>query len=64
MDGRQTPMRNHPVFIAQHATATCCRGCLEKVTVQSSHDSGKGRLLSIRGQHLLQPVQNTSVLKP
>lgn len=29
-DGRQTPMRNHPVFIAQHATATCCRGCLEK----------------------------------
>jgi len=29
-DGRQTPMRNHPVFIAQHATATCCRACLEK----------------------------------
>jgi hypothetical protein len=29
-DGRQTPMRNHPVFVAQHATATCCRGCLEK----------------------------------
>ena len=29
-DGRQTPMRNHPVFIAQHATATCCRGCLYK----------------------------------
>ena len=29
-DGRQTPMKNHPVFIAQHATATCCRGCLEK----------------------------------
>ena len=29
-DGKQTPMRNHPVFIAQHATATCCRGCLEK----------------------------------
>ena len=29
-DGRQTPMRNHPVFIAQHATATCCRSCLEK----------------------------------
>ena len=30
-DGRQTPWRNHPVFVAQHATATCCRGCLEKV---------------------------------
>ncbi len=29
-DGRQTPMRGHPVFIAQHATATCCRGCLFK----------------------------------
>ena len=29
-DGRQTPMRNHPVFIAQHATASCCRKCLEK----------------------------------
>jgi len=29
-DGKQTPMRNHPVFIAQHATATCCRGCLEQ----------------------------------
>ena len=26
-DGKQTPMRGHPVFIAQHATATCCRGC-------------------------------------
>ncbi len=29
-DGRQTPMRGHPVFIAQHATATCCRSCLTK----------------------------------
>ena len=29
-DGHQTPMKNHPVFIAQHATATCCRGCMEK----------------------------------
>ena len=29
-DGKQTPMRGHPVFIAQHATATCCRGCLQK----------------------------------
>ena len=29
-DGRQTPMRNHPVFVAQHATAICCRSCLEK----------------------------------
>ena len=29
-DGKQTPMRGHPVFIAQHATSTCCRGCIEK----------------------------------
>ena len=29
-DGSQTPMRGHPVFIAQHATACCCRGCLQK----------------------------------
>lgn len=29
-DGKQTPMSKHPVFIAQHATGTCCRGCLEK----------------------------------
>jgi hypothetical protein len=29
-DGRQTPWRGHPVFTAQHATATCCRSCLAK----------------------------------
>jgi hypothetical protein len=42
-DGRQTPMRNHPAFIAQHATATCCRGCLEKW-----HKISKDRPLSDR----------------
>jgi hypothetical protein len=40
-DGKQTPMRHHPVFIAQHATATCCRGCLEKW-----HAIPKGRALA------------------
>jgi len=40
-DGRQTPMRNHPVFVAQHATATCCRGCLQKW-----HGIPKGQALS------------------
>lgn len=40
-DGKQTPMRGHPVFIAQHATATCCRGCLEKW-----HKIPKGRNLT------------------
>lgn len=29
-DGKQTPMRGHPVFVAQHAIACCCRGCLNK----------------------------------
>ena len=29
-DGKQTPMRGHLVFKAQHATACCCRGCLSK----------------------------------
>ena len=29
-DGKQTPMHGHPVFKAMHATAFCCRGCMEK----------------------------------
>lgn len=29
-DGKQTPMWGHPIFVAQHACACCCRGCLEK----------------------------------
>ena len=40
-NGKQTPMRNHPVFIAQHATATCCRGCLQKW-----HSIAKGHQLN------------------
>ena len=40
-DGKQTPMTGHPVFIAQHATATCCRGCISKW-----HGIDKGRALS------------------
>jgi hypothetical protein len=40
-DGRQTPYRNHPVFVAQHATATCCRGCLER-----NHAIARGHELS------------------
>ncbi len=40
-DGRQTPMKGHPVFIAQHATATCCRGCIEKW-----HGIRKGKALT------------------
>ena len=40
-DGKQTPMKGHPVFVAQHATATCCRGCIQKW-----HGIKKGRALS------------------
>lgn len=29
-DGKQTPTHGHPIFIAQHACACCCRGCIEK----------------------------------
>ncbi len=39
-DGKQTPMKGHPVFIAQHACGCCCRGCLEKW-----HHIPKGREL-------------------
>jgi hypothetical protein len=28
-DGRQTPMHGSSIFYGQHATATCCRTCLE-----------------------------------
>lgn len=41
-DGRQTPWRGHPVFTAQHATACCCRGCIEKW-----HHIPRGRALSV-----------------
>ena len=40
-DGKQTPYRGHPVFVAQHATATCCRTCLERW-----HGIPKGRELT------------------
>ncbi len=50
-DGKQTPMRGHPVFIAQHATATCCRGCLEKW-----HNIPQGRELSQQEQEYVVDV--------
>ena len=52
-DGKQTPYRNHPVFVAQHATATCCRGCLEKW-----HAIQKGKELTAEEQaHALRAVE-------
>ena len=29
-DGKQTPIRGHPIFKAMHGSAMCCRGCMEK----------------------------------
>jgi hypothetical protein len=40
-DGRQTPYRGHPVFVAQHATGTCCRSCLER-----NHEIARGHELT------------------
>jgi hypothetical protein len=49
-DGKQTPYRGHPVFVAQHATATCCRSCLERW-----HEIRKG--------HELTPEQRAYVVE-
>jgi hypothetical protein len=52
-DGKQTPMRGHPIFIAQHATATCCRSCLAKW-----HDIPEGRGLDAAEQaHVLAALE-------
>lgn len=52
-DGKQTPFRGHPVFVAQHATATCCRSCLSKW-----HNIPSGRELSDEERaHVLQVLE-------
>lgn len=57
-DGKQTPMKGHPVFIAQHATATCCRGCLSKW-----HQISQGRELNQRQQDYVVKVIMTWINK-
>lgn len=47
-DGKQTPMRGHPVFLAQHATGCCCRKCLSKW-----HHIPAGRQLTSEEQQYL-----------
>ncbi len=47
-DGRQTPMKGHPVFIAMHACGTCCRSCLEKW-----HYIPKGRSLRVNERNYI-----------
>ena len=52
-DGKQTPMRGHPVFVAQHATATCCRQCLAKW-----HGIAEGRpLTEVEHQHVIAAIE-------
>lgn len=52
-DGKQTPWRGHPVFIAQHATATCCRTCLQKW-----HGVAKGQPLTSEEQaHVIAVIE-------
>jgi CHAD domain-containing protein len=52
-DGKQTPWRGHPVFVAQHATATCCRGCLSKWhAIAQGHE-----LTPAQRQHVLQTLE-------
>jgi hypothetical protein len=50
-DGKQTPYRGHPVFVAQHATATCCRSCLAKwhgmAEGRALEEADKARILAI-----------------
>ena len=57
-DGKQTPMRGHPVFIAQHATATCCRECIRKW-----HKMQPGKELSHVQQEYLVDVIMTWIQK-
>lgn len=47
-DGKQTPTKGHPVFIAQHATATCCRKCINKW-----HKFSIGKQLTLEEQNYL-----------
>ena len=57
-DGKQTPMKGHPVFIAQHATATCCRECIRKW-----HKMKPGKELSQIQQDYLVDVIMTWIMK-
>ena len=57
-DGKQTPMRGHPVFIAQHATGCCCRGCFAKW-----HHIPAGRQLTLQEQDYAVNVLMTWITK-
>lgn len=50
-DGKQTPIKGHPFFIAQHTTVCCCRGCLEKW-----HNIPSGKVLTSEEQFYIVDV--------
>ena len=59
-DGKQTPMRGHPVFVAQHATASCCRSCLAKW-----HGIAAGRALTAdENAHIVTVIERWLLAQP
>jgi hypothetical protein len=59
-DGKQTPMRGHPVFVAQHATASCCRSCLAKW-----HGIAAGRALTADEKaHIVKALETWLLTQP
>jgi hypothetical protein len=59
-DGKQTPWRGHPAFVAQHATATCCRGCLAKW-----HGIPRGKMLDAQEiEHVLATLRRWLLNQP
>jgi hypothetical protein len=60
-DTKQTPYKGHPIFVAQHATATCCRKCLEKwhhiERGKELNESEKGYIIAVWKRWLLSQVE-------
>ncbi|WP_338333053.1 DUF4186 domain-containing protein [Acetobacter sp. LMG 32666] len=67
-DGRQTPWKGHPVFVAQHATGTCCRSCLAKWHALPSgrrlSEAEQNYILSVLAQWLARELQQPRVPQP
>lgn len=57
-DGKQTPMKGHPIFLAQHATGCCCRKCLFKW-----HHIPAGKQLTNEEQHFIVALLMTWIEK-
>ncbi|NHO56330.1 DUF4186 family protein [Acetobacter lambici] len=67
-DGRQTPWKGHPVFVAQHATGTCCRSCLAKWHALPSgrrlSEAEQDYVLSVLAQWLARELEQPRELQP